>query len=81
MIMTVDEIKEIELIVDPHAIGSMHESKLVNALQNLLTSYDDDKVKRSLEVLDTNTDGKIPIEEFEYFMEKYGDELNYFQKK
>ena len=33
-----------------------------------MSSYDENKVFSSLQTLDTNQDGRIPIEEFTYFL-------------
>jgi len=31
--------------------------------------------------LDTDEDGRIPVEEFEYFMKEYGDKLQHHEEK
>lgn len=79
--MSVDEIRDLEQLLDPHNLGSFTESKLVNALTNLMTSYDDQKTLEALEILDTDNDGKISVEEFEYFMNEYGDKLQHYEQK
>eukprot|EP00347_Sterkiella_histriomuscorum_P016882 403351486 len=79
--MSEEEIRDLELLVDPHSLGSFSDQKLVNALTNLMTKYDENEMQRSLQTLDRDQDGKISMEEFDYFMNEYGDKLQHFEKK
>lgn len=42
--MNQDEIEDLQLLIDPHALGSFTEVKLVNALANMMSSYEEAKV-------------------------------------
>ena len=68
-------------MIDPHYLGSFAEHKLVTALINYMTRYDENKLEESLKELDTDCDGKISVEELEYFLKSWGDQLQHHEMK
>jgi Ca2+-binding EF-hand superfamily protein len=65
IVMSEEEVRDLELLLDPHSIGSLGRAWLVGALANLLGAYDPARTAEALEAMDTDADGRIPLEEFE----------------
>ncbi len=69
------EINDLQIILDPHSLGSFHVSALSQSLVNFMTGYDPLSLTEALRKLDLDHDGKLQVDELRYFVEKYGDEL------
>ena len=45
-------------------------------LNGILASYSEEKVLSSLQKLDADNDGKIPVDEFKYYLDNFGQKMS-----
>ena len=45
-------------------------------LNGILASYSEEQVLSSLQKLDADNDGKIPVDEFKYYLDNFGQKMS-----
>ena len=70
------EMEQMKMQLDPDNTGDIDQNTLVDYLVNLLSGYNEDLLLNALKRLDGDSDGKIPLEELEYYMKQYGDDIS-----
>jgi len=73
----VSELETVRTELDPEGKGTVHLDKISDYLNGKLAACLDDKaLTEAFELFDSDHDGKINLEEFEFFMNSFARDMN-----
>ena len=68
--------------MDPSGSGTCHIDEIVKFLKDYVeASTDEGELYKAFETFDADGDGKLSLEEFEFFMTSFGKEYNTLREK
>lgn len=73
----IPELEDVRKELDPEGKGSVHLDRISDYLNGKLTACLDDRaLTEAFELFDSDKDGKINLEEFEFFMNSFAKDMN-----
>ena len=76
------ETDELRAELDPNKSGTVHIDDLVLYLSDYVEARtDDDTLEQAFGTFDADNDGKLSLEEFEFFMTGFAKQYNYLYDK
>ena len=71
------ELEQVRSELDPEGKGTVHLDKITDYLNGKMTACLDEKeLTEAFELFDSDHDGKINLEEFEFFMNSFARDMN-----